>query len=51
MLIAIQCQEKPRNEPLAVLFCHSTVVVQVFLQVGKRALYLVVGVRHALAFR
>ena len=42
-----QCQEKPRNEPLAVLQCQAAVVVQVLLQVGERSLYLVVRVRHS----
>ena len=42
-----QCQEKPRNEPLSVLHRQSAVVVQVLLQVGERALYLVVCVWHS----
>lgn len=28
MLIAIQCQEKPIYEPLAVLLCHTAMVVE-----------------------
>ena len=41
-----QCQEKPGNETLAALRHQAAVVVQVLLQVGERALYLVVCVRH-----
>ena len=44
-----QCQEKPRNEALAVLLCQPAVVVQILLQVGESALYLVVRVRHPFA--
>ena len=43
----LQCQEKPTNEPLAVLNRHSAVVVQIALQVGKGAFYLVVRIRHS----
>ena len=42
-----QCQEKPRNEPLAVLHRQPAVVVKVLLQIGERALNLVVRVRHS----
>ena len=44
-----QCQEKNRNEPLAVLYCKAVVIVQVLLQVGERSLNLVVRVWHSLA--
>ena len=44
-----QCQEKPRNEPLAVLQCQAAVVVQVLLQVSKRSLDLVIRVWHSFA--
>ena len=44
-----QCQEKPRDEPLAVLYCKAAVIVQVLLQVGERSLNLVVRVWHSLA--
>ena len=49
MLIAIQCQEKPRNEPFAVLLRQPAVVVQVLLQVGECSLNLVVRIWHPLA--
>ena len=49
--LRFQCQEKPINEPLAVLLCHPAVVVQVLLQVGECSLYLIVGVWHPLALR
>ena len=44
-----QCQEKPTNESLAILFIHSTVIVQVLLQVRERTLQFVIRVRHSLA--
>lgn len=44
-----QCQEKPTNESLAILFIHSTVIVQVLLQVRECALQFVICVRHSLA--
>lgn len=46
--IAIPCQEKPTNKPLAVFRAHPTMVIQILLQVGEHALDLVVGVRHSL---
>ena len=44
-----QCQEKPDNEPLAVLYGHTAVIVQILLQISERAFDFVVGVRHSLA--
>jgi len=44
-----QCQEKPRNEPLAVLQRESAVIIQVLLQVGERPFDFVVRVGHSLA--
>ena len=49
MRIAFQCQEKPRNEPLAVLRRQPAMVVQVLLQVSERTFNLVVRVWHSLA--
>ena len=37
------------NESLAILFIHSTVIVQVLLQVRERTLQFVIRVRHSLA--
>ena len=48
-LIVRQCQEKPTDESLSPGLAHATVVVQVLLQVGEHALYLVVRVGHPLA--
>ena len=45
-LIVRQCQEKPTDESLSPGLAHATVVVQVLLQVGEHALYLVVRVGH-----
>ena len=49
MLDFTQCQEKPTDEPLAVLPGYAAVGVQVLFQVCKCPLYFVVGVRHSLA--
>ena len=43
-LIVRQCQEKPTDESLSFGLVHPAVVVQVLLQVGEHALYLVVRV-------
>ena len=48
-LIVRQCQEKPTDESLSPGLAHAAVVVQVLLQVGEHALYLVVRVGHPLA--
>ena len=40
-----QCQEKPTNEPLAVL-CRPTAVVQILLQISERFFYLIVRIWH-----
>lgn len=45
-----RCQEKPTYESLAILFRHSAMIVQVFLQISERAFYLVVGIGHSTAF-
>ena len=45
-LIVRQCQEKPTDESLSPGLAHAAVVVQVLLQVGEHALYLVVRVGH-----
>ena len=42
-----QCQEKPTNEPLAVLCRQTTMVVQILLQISECSLYLIVRIWHA----
>ena len=42
-----QCLEKPRDKPPAAVFVHTTMTVQVLLQVGEYTFYQVVGVWHA----
>ena len=45
-----QCQEKPNDEPLAVLQSHTAMVVQVSLQICECSLYLVVSIWHTWTF-
>ena len=45
-----QCQEKPIDEPFAILLCKSAMIVQVFLQVNECPLNLVVSIGHSPAF-
>ena len=42
-----QCQEKPTNEPLAVLCRQTAMVVQILLQISECSLYLIVRIWHA----
>ena len=42
-----QCQEKPTNEPLAVLYRQTAMVVQILLQISECSLYLIVRIWHA----
>jgi len=39
-----QYQEKPTNKPLSVLCRHTTIVVQILLQISERSFYLIVRI-------
>ena len=47
MFDSVPCQEKPTDEPLAVLIRHAAVDTRAVLQGGEHALHLVVGVGHS----
>ena len=46
-----QCQEKPTNESLAVLYRQTAMVVQILLQISECTLYLIVRIWHTWALQ
>ncbi len=46
-----QCQEKPTNEPLAVLCRQTAMVVQILLQISDCTLYLIVRIWYTFALQ